>query len=295
MEYAKPALTFEQQATQLIARGLDCERDELIARLRSVSYFRLSGYWIPFCGDDDSFIEGTTLTAVWRRYTFDRHLRLLVLDAIERVEVCIRTELVYQLAHRQGPFGYREAANLPGLRPDEHAELIEQLVSEYSRSRERFIEHFKKTYGDVHASPPYWMITELMTFGALQRLFRGSPKPVRRIIAERFDVSSLVLESWLGALNAVRNICAHHARLWNRELGYKPMIPQKSSGWHMPVEVLGNRMFGVLTILKYLLDEVAPQSLWPVRLSKLHDRYPEVPRREMGYPDHWRDCPIWLR
>ena len=289
----KPALTYEQQATQLMNRGLVCEADELIARLKSVSYFRLSGYWLPFRQDDDSFVEGTTLAAIWRRYTFDRHLRLLVLDAIERVEVCVRTELVYQLAHRQGPFGYRVAANLPGLKPDEHIEFIEQLTGEYSRSRERFIEHFKQTYGNVHTLPPYWMITELMAFGTLQRLYRGSPNNVKRIIAERFDVSSVVMESWLGTLSTIRNICAHHGRLWNRELGHKPKIPQKDPRWHDPVEVLGNRVFGVLTILRYLLDDVAPQSQWSIRLSELHQHYPDVPRGQMGYPDDWPDCRIW--
>jgi abortive infection bacteriophage resistance protein len=278
MEYVKPALTYEHQATQLMNRGLVCEADELIARLKSVSYFRLSGYWFPFRQDDDSFADGTTLAAVWRRYTFDRHLRLLVLDAIERVEVCVRTELVYQLAHRQGPFGYRVAANLPGLKPDEHT---------------AFIEHFKKTYGDVHALPPYWMITELMAFGTLQRLYRGSPNNAKRIIAERFDVSAVVMDSWLSTLSTIRNICAHHGRLWNRELGHKPKIPQKDPRWHDPVEVLGNRAFGVLTILKYLLADVAPQSRWPNRLDDLYLQYPDVPQSQMGYPDNWLDCPIW--
>lgn len=293
MEYVKPALPYEQQAAQLMGRGLVCEADELIARLRSVSYFRLSGYWVPFRKDDGSFVEGTTLAAVWRRYAFDRHLRLLVLDAVERVEVCIRTELVYQLAHRQGPFGYEEDSNLPGMTPDEHAEFIEQLASEYSRSRERFIEHFKRTYGNVHALPPYWMITELMAFGALQRLYRGSPNHVKRIIAERFNVSAVVMESWLSTLSTVRNICAHHGRLWNRELGHKPKIPRKDPRWHDPVEVLGNRVFGVLTVLRYLLNDVAPQSQWPSRLSELYQQYRDVPQSQMGYPDNWSDCPIW--
>ena len=67
MQYVKLALTYEQQATQLMNRGLVCEADELIARLKSVSYFRLSGYWFPFRQDDDSFVEGTTLAAIWRR------------------------------------------------------------------------------------------------------------------------------------------------------------------------------------------------------------------------------------
>lgn len=293
MKYTKGALTVDEQADQLLGRGLVADRDELLARLRSVSYYRLSGYWYPFRLSDDSFVEGTTLEAVWRRYTFDRQFRLLVLDAIERVEICVRTELVYTLAHAQGPFGYCDAANLPNLPAESYGDFVDKLDTECRRSREPFIEHFCQKYGSDHDRPPYWMVTELMTFGMLLTLFRGSPKSVKQDIARRFGVSSEVLLSWLRALNGVRNTCAHHGRLWNRELGLKPKIPNKDSRWHDPVEVSNNRLFGILTILKYFLDDVAPQSQWPHRLAALFADYPEIPQTAMGFPDGWLRCPIW--
>jgi abortive infection bacteriophage resistance protein len=295
MKYDKPALTLEQQADQLLGRGLVADRNDLLARLRSVSYYRLSGYWYPFRLEDDTFRPGSTLTAVWSRYTFDRRFRLLVMDAIERVEICLRAELVYCLAHEQGPFGYLDPANLPNLSSEEREILMRQIQEDYTRSHEAFIRHFKARYGKDHACPPYWMITELMTLGTLLRLFKGCPRAIKQRIASRFGVSDKVFESWLGALNVVRNICAHHGRLWNRELGYKPMIPRKDGRWHDPVAVPDDRMFGILTILKYLLDEIAPQSGWTGRLEALHAEYPRVPRRSMGYPDDWRDCPLWAK
>lgn len=293
MEYSKPALTYEQQADQLIRRGMECDRDELICRLRSVSYYRLSGYWFPFRDPDSSFKEGTTLTKVWRRYAFDRRLRLLVLDAIERVEICVRSELVYRLAHEQGPFGYLDAANLPGLDAAEYARFIKRLTEDYGGSHERFIKHFRQAYADTNKLPPYWMITELMAFGTLLRLYRGAPQGTKREIAERFNVNAKVMESWLMTLNIIRNICAHHGRLWNRELGFKPMIPRKDDRWHSPVGVEGNRIFGVLTILKCMLEDVAPQSGWTERLMELLDDYADLPRESMGFPDGWEECPIW--
>ena len=293
MEYTKPALTYEQQADQLIARGMGCDRDELIRCLKSVSYYRLSGYWFPFRNDDSSFKEGTTLTKVWRRYAFDRRLRLLVLDAIERVEICVRTELVYRLAHAQGAFGYQNPSNLPGFAPDEYEKFVSRLKDEHENSQEQFIKHFTRSYGDMHVLPPYWMITELMAFGTLLRLYRGSPKPIKREIAARFGVSAVVMESWLKTLNIIRNICAHHGRLWNRELGFKPMIPRKDKKWHEPVVVTNNRIFGVLTILKCMLDDVAPQSGWTGRLLELLDDCSDLPHDRMGFPDDWRECPIW--
>lgn len=293
MEYTKPPLTFEEQADLLLHRGLIADRGILLARLRSVSYYRLSGYTFPFRDGGDTFRSGTTLDEVWARYTFDRRLRLMVMDAIERVEVCVRTELVYCLAHDQGAFGYLDADNLPGMTADMHERFLDELRKEYKRSSETFIKHFRDSYGEPHELPPYWMITELMTFGTLLTLFRRSPATVKRRIAARFGVADKVLESWLGALNVVRNICAHHARLWNRELGFKPMIPKKDPRWHDPVEIPDDRIFGILTILKYLLDDIAPQSEWPNRLADLQTCYPSIPMRSMGYPDAWESCPVW--
>ena len=293
MKYEKPALTFDEQADLLIQRGLLSDREELLGRLRSVSYYRLSGYWYPFRRPDDTFGPGTTLDAIWRRYTFDRRFRLVVLEAIERVEVCIRTELVYLLAHAQGPFGYLDPASLPGLSSDRYTVFLEQLETECSRSREQFLNHFRQKYGDDHPHPPYWMVTELMTFGALLTLFRGSPSNVKKQIASRFGTTDRVFNSWLGALNGVRNICAHHGRLWNRELGYKPMIPTGDVLWHDPVHVANNRVFGVLTILKYLLSDITPDTHWPARLSELLAEYPEIPLASMGFPGDWQLCPFW--
>ncbi len=109
MNYTKQALTFGQQAAQLQSRGLVAATTaEIEARLRDVSYYRLSAYWHTFKRPDESLVPGTTLEQVWRRYVFDRHLRLLVMDAIERVEVAIlRTRMVEQFTVRHGPFGHR--------------------------------------------------------------------------------------------------------------------------------------------------------------------------------------------
>jgi abortive infection bacteriophage resistance protein len=293
VRYEGRALTFEQQADRLLELGLVAERDELVRRLRGVGYYRLSAYWYPFRRPDGRFIHGTSLDSIWRRYTFDRRLRLLALDASERVEVCLRTELVYSLAQRQGPFGYEDPDSPQKLSAPEHERLLNEIEVEGRRSREHYIVLFFQLYGSDHARPPYWTITELMTFGTLLTLFRGCPTAVQQELAERFGVADRVLESWLRALNAVRNVCAHHGRLWNRELGYRPMIPRKDGRWHEPIEVSQHRVFGMLTILKYLLDQIAPHSGWSRRLLKLLGEYPQIPRAPMGFPVGWERCPIW--
>jgi abortive infection bacteriophage resistance protein len=190
--YSKPALTFEQQADQLLGRGLIADRDELIARLKAVNYYRLSGYLYPFRQlPSENFAPGTNLTVVWRRYTFDRRLRLILLDAIERIEVAVRTRLVYHFAQAHGPFGHLDERNLPGFKRVPFAKRFTKAVGnllkgkgmqvprsdfrnrlgklslETNWANDTFVKHFRSVYGDKHQSLPLWMVSELMSGGTV--------------------------------------------------------------------------------------------------------------------------------
>jgi abortive infection bacteriophage resistance protein len=296
MKYAKPPLTLEQQADLRLSRGMEGDRAMMIDRLAVVNYYRLSGYWHPFRKlGDDTFKPNTTFEKVWQRYAFDRHLRLLVIDVIERIEIAVRAQLAYELAHRAGdPFAYAtDPAVLPGLSPDERTRFLTELAEETARSKETFAEHFRTKYGDQHLCMPIWMAAEIMTLGRNLTLYRGSHPDVRKAVAARFAVHDVVLKSWLLALNTVRNICAHHGRLWNRELGTKPKIPAKDEAWHTPIAVGNDRIFGILTICRHCLHRIAPQSHWPDRWRDLLAAYPFIPRGSMGIPKDWQQCPIW--
>lgn len=297
MKYEKPPLTFEEQADHLIECGLVADRDVLIQRLSAVNYYRLSGYLYPFRREqsDRHFRAGTTLDDIWMRYTFDRCLRLLMLDAIERIEVYIRTALAYRHAHLYGPFGYTHSKNLPNLSNDIFGNFLARISESEKRSRETFVQHFQSKYGDQHGYLPIWMMVEIMTFGTMLTFYRGAEKPIKQGIAMSFGVGYRELNTWLLTLNAIRNICAHHGRLWNRELGIRPRIPRgsKHPRWQQPVSIRNNRIFGVLTVAKYMLDVVAPQSEWPHRVTALFDEYPDVPRDSMGMTDDWKQSLIW--
>jgi abortive infection bacteriophage resistance protein len=262
MKYTKPPLSFEDQAELLLSRGIVGDRSLMIERLSVVNYYRLSGYWFPFRQPDNTFKKDTSFDVIWKRYVFDRRLRLLVIDAIERIEVTIRTQLAYHHSHRcHDPFAYaNDSATLPGIDSIERARFLLEIENETTHSKETFVEHFRNKYGDLHQHMPVWMASEVMTFGCLLTFFRGSHPDIKKEIASIFHVHDIVLYSWLLALNVVRNICAHHGRLWNREMGIRPKIPKKSQLWHTPVEVCNDRIFGILTICKYCLDIIAPQS-----------------------------------
>lgn len=131
--------------------------------------------------------------------------------------------------------------------------------------------------------------------GSVLTFHRGVETAIRRTVAARFGVHHSVFESWLLALNVVRNFCAHHSRLWNRVLGVKPKIPNRrhDDRWHAPVPIRNDRVFGILTIAAACLRRIAPQSDWPMRMRDLLEAFPGIPLEAMGVPPDWLDCPIW--
>ena len=302
MRYTKPALSFDQQAQRLIDRGLlVADRAALVQCLRSVNYYRLSAYWYPFKQIDattgrERFAPHTSFELIWRRYTFDRQLRLRVMDAVERVEVAVlRTRLVEQFTRLHGPFGYGDRRNFrPEFLPGDYARLLSDLDDEVNRSKEEFVRRFQGKYtAEPHL--PLWMAVEVMTFGQLFTFFRHMHRSEQQALAKQFDLYPPVLESWLHSLNFIRNACAHHARLWNREIPIRPALPEKRHHpeWHTPITFRNDRLGAVLTLLCYLLGYIDPQHGWQIRLAQLFAAYPEIPLKSMGLPDNWRDCPIW--
>jgi len=297
MQYPKPPLTFEEQADLLIGRGMLGDRGLMISRLSVVNYYRLSGYWHPFREiPGDTFKAGTTFDAVWIRYVFDRRLRLVVMDAIERIEVAVRTRLAYEHAHSFGVFGYvDDPGSLPKLAPTVRSDFLAVVGEETRRSREVFVKHFFAKYGDTYVFLPVWEATEIMAFGTLLTFFTGSPRAVKKAVADQFGVPWEVFRSWLLTLNTVRNTCAHHGRLWNRVLGTKPLLPVGASyaDWAKPVRIGNEKVFGVLTLCRHCLRQVAPQSAWPERLRALLTEFSTIPLASMGFPTDWKDSPIW--
>ncbi len=299
MKYSKQALSFEDQADRLLARGVSADREELIQRLVAVSYYRLSGYLYPFREDESSnFIDGTSLQTVWNRYCFDRRLRVLFLDAIERVEVAVRTQLVAHFSHSQGPFGYCSEENLPGLKVAEYLEWRESLRIETSRSKEAFKTHFFKKYDERNL--PIWMVAELMSMGSMLTFYKGVDNKIASQVAEHFGMPGEQLLTWLRSLYAARNICAHHSRLWNRALGYAPGLPQKNKhpNWHQKdgdgKPLLTNNRTGILLMIcRSFLSQISSTSQWHLRIEALFSEYPEIPVREMGLPNNWQQHPLW--
>jgi len=320
--YPKQLLTFRQQAERLLSRGMAGDVDAMERKLSSTNYYRLSGYFYFFREHQgaqrhlgEQFREGTTFDEVWQIYEFDSRLRALVNAAIEKIEVAVRTQVSYHHGHAHDLFAYAlnpEAIKFATIEQDDGTVVngrdvfLLDLQRLLTRSKEQFIEHFYRCYSDRY--PPIYVTSEVLTLGAINRIYEGSPLEVRREIANHFRLQPRVLASWLLTLNTARNVCAHHGRFWNRVLGSRPSVPDRKTHpqFHKPFGVIAQpyrgedgktiqppTTFAILSICNYLLTEIDKNSHWASAIRTLLDEYPGVKRLAMGIPANWLESSIW--
>lgn len=303
MIYNKPPTSLTEQIALLQKRGLAITNNAKHF-LRHIGYYRLRGYWIPLevPNPDDGehrFQPGASFDDVMRLYAFDRELRLLVSDAIERIEVSVRNQWVDVLADHGGAHGYLDSALYRSAR--QFGRCLAELSSEYDRSKEVHIRHYKKRYGDPDL-PPLWAAVDIMTLGQFSHwLSNLKSKSLKSRIARPYRLDEAVLSSFLHHLTVVRNICAHHARLWNREMTVTMQLPRSKPSQLVDVIDHGpdpnqapRRLYNTLVMLAWFLDVISPAHHWRQRLLDLIARY-RIPAEAMGFPTNWQSIPFWQR
>lgn len=295
--FPKQALTFADQVALLQQRGLVIGDSAAAERtLSDISYYRLSGYWYPFRERvngvlQSHFVPGSSFDEVLALYEFDRKLRLLVMDAIERVEVAIRTAVTYRLGMVYGPFGHEDPTN---FHPQfNHAKWIAALRDETARSSDAFVAHYRANYAGFPAMP-IWMTSELISMGSLSFLYKGMQSKDKSAVAAGFNLHPKRLQDWLHVLTYVRNVCAHHSRLWNRELAIRPQAMSEPE-WSAPLLPRLDRVFCILLMLRFLLRHSGNGVIWRDACSALLVTVTVEPRwrNAMGVPAKWISHPIW--
>jgi abortive infection bacteriophage resistance protein len=235
MRYTKRALTNEQQATLLKSRGVVLD-NEVDARhsLERTGYYHLSAYFIPFkVSETDQFLPYATFGKVLDLYQFDSRLRLLAMQAIDHIEVSVRASLTYKMGHQLGPFGYTNVSLFTPFVPFagkgipaqgfDHADFMAKLDRQSSTSKVDFVAHYRARYtSETHL--PIWMVTELLTRGTISKMAGEVPKGFRKQMRRDYWISGSQFVSRIRCRAYVRNICAHHGGLWNRELSLKPEL-----------------------------------------------------------------------
>lgn len=331
--YDKPHLTYEEQLEKLLSRGLGCA-DEAAAlnTLRAVGYYRLSAYVYPFRElltpgaprsspvhyRAETMRYGASFEQVAALWRFDRKLRLTCLDAIETVEIGMRTKIAHVLGKRD-PFGHVTRESLDGQRcsappvgkrkadPAGPVDIFEQWVEKYESlahpaRNEDYVKHNLAKYGEPL---PVWIAVEFLDLGALVRLYHLMERADQNTIAKEVGVAGgPLLGHWLRDLNYLRNVCAHHSRLWNRTLTMKPgkfnpaQVHEPLRHAAQASDESRKKVYVLLAELAYLVRHIDTTSRWPQSgLRTVVRKFPGdgllSPEKDMGFPDGWEDLDLW--
>lgn len=291
---AKPALTLGDQIALLRRRGMRIDDEERARhQLGHLNYYRLRGYWMPFeaapMNGEQPFRAGTNFDDVIALYEFDRRLRLEINDAIERFEVSLRTRWAYVLGLKEGPVAHRSTA----LFNDHHDVLLKKLEKLFSDRHEVFL----RRYLDRGEEPPIWALCEALSMSDLSKWLRSlKHHEDRQAVADAYGMSESAFCSFVEHICFVRNVCAHHARLWNRALVVgKLRLPKKPANLVAQLNrqtVASPRIYNTLVILANLLSIIAPDSVWRRRLRSLVCSRPDL-WDQMGFPPEWQSFELW--
>lgn len=294
ISYSKQLISFTDQITLLKQRGMVLGNEtKALHLLQNISYYRLSGYWYPLLADKQRHIfkPGSTFEAAYNIYKFDSELRKLIIAELEKIEVAVRTQTAYILSTQYHAHWFEDSSLFSN--PVRHTKVLAKIEEEYNRSDEEFITAFKAKYSDYF--PPSWMTMEIASFGTLSILYGNlQPGRAKRSIAAYFGLPDTVFASWLHCIVYVRNICAHHSRLWNRILSIRPLMPRSPRNTFIALPASGTQQtYFVLSMIIYLLNTVNPNHSFISRFKELLNRYPSIDVRAMGFPINWENEKLW--
>ncbi len=290
----KPALTPAQMVNLLVTRGMivpDKARAEEF--LERVNYYKLRGYFIPFetyCPTHDHrFLQRTTFEEVLALYRFDRKLRLLFCDMLERFEVAVRTKWAQEISQKHGP----DAHLHPRFFIDDvkHTEMLDKLEKAYQDSKEQFATHYRNRYKSLRV-PPVWVSAELMSFGMVSHWLKATrTNSVQNAVSSSFGFEPKFFQTFVHQAVVIRNRCSHHSRLWNWASPVRlPAI--RTGSTQFDVSLLNSRpaditkVYNFVAILLFVADRVAPGHKWG---GKLYDFLCAEQTRlpNMGFPRDW--------
>lgn len=322
-KFDKPALSADRLAELFLYRGLTgISSEELAHKLKFLNYYRLRGYTYPYQNngcEDAPFITGTCWDDIWSDYCFDQNLRMVIFDAISRFEIAFRSILVLYMSERYGSQWYEDRElyeteklakeceqNIkPHVLQDKthqqnHSRFdtnFRELLNLWERSHEDFKYHYTQKY-NTDLNPPAWMLFEITTMGIVSKIFanikNGLPEKIKILNTFGFNRSQVhVFVSWNHHLNFIRNICAHHGRLFSRNFSIKPKFCKTTQFNWVNTQPENTRIYATFCILSHLLSVCAPE--YPFNL-KLRDVLSNANLRQhqwMGVPNDWTEQPLF--
>lgn len=280
-KYNKPFLAIIEQIELLKSRGLIIDnQDRAEFFLKHISYYHFSIYAKAFQDKNDQFKEKISFQDLLNLYNFDKKLRFLLLDILERIEMSLKCVLAHEITkHKNNDYWYTDK-NIFSKKVD-----INKLLKDLKKSQEIYVKHFYKNYSDSEY-PPAWIFFEKLTFGESSRIACDLDDASRKIIANFYSVSKGLINEFI-PLSHLRNACAHHSRIWNRRFimrirdyaKYKDMFEKDTPK---------NSLYSYLVVMQIFLVKISPDSEWLDRLDSLIKEY-NIPIERMGFARSWKE------
>lgn len=298
--FNKKAFRIDEQIEQLQERGLLIYKEDNASHyLSHISYYRLGEYWYAMQSDKEKhlFKPNSKFIDVIALYNFDRELRILLFDVIEKIEISLRTKLIYHLSHEFDPWWFQDF----NLFTDSKAlvKTLSNLEEELERTKDETIKQHNKKHTDDLRFPPSWKSLEQTSFGALSKLYGNLKNNIKSkdVIAQEYGaVNHTYLPSWLQSIAQIRNYCAHHSRLWNKNLPGAPKLLSKPPLlWitDVPKQHEFQKLYIHLCLLKYLLNVIQPENNFTSKLNNLFIKYPNVDPDALGMKTNWQNEELW--
>jgi abortive infection bacteriophage resistance protein len=296
MKYDKLPRSSEECITILEERGLIIEnRERAIKYLNNVGYFRLTGYMFHLqCNDGThNFNKDTKFDDIINLYQFDKKLKAVISEYLERIEICLRAKLTDKYSQEYGFFWYINRDIYVDF--DIYNIINAEITDAFNDPKEQFLRAFKRKYTS-ETNPPSNMALEILSLGKLARLYKGLKNEKGKTeIANEFNLPSSTLTSWIVYLANVRNICAHHSRLWNKKVtADRPVLPNrekyKFKGENF--DDTNTTLYGIISIANRLLSSFNSPNSFIEKIEMLIDEN-SIDATLMGFPTNWKETANW--
>ena len=302
MREPKEFSSFDRQIEIICEKIAIRDKDEAKEALKKIGYFQLMGgykslFRIP---GTKKYKEGTSFEEIVSLYEFDVELRELFFRYLLQIERNLRSLMSYYFTETYG------AAQKEYLNPQNYdlakknRYTVERLIATLERAANTqdyaYINYYREQYGDI----PLWVLSNVLTFGNLSKMFRVFPQSLKSKVSKNFaPLNPHQVEQFLSVLTKYRNVCAHGERLFT----YKTVDAIADTPIHqeLAIEKSGNQykygkqdLFAVVIAFYYLLPEkdfsCFSQNLLKI-IQTVSGQLIHVEEREllekMGFPQNW--------
>ena len=295
ISYNKPYKSPKDLVQLLLTRGLiinDFNRAE--SYIHNIGYYRLSAYMYPHLEhpkEKHIYKNNKTFQNILDLYKFDKKLRLLIFNEIEKIEIVIRSSIVSNACEFfNDPYWITDSKYF--MSPDKFKKTLSLIDKELEHSKEDFIIHFRSKYSDTY--PPAWILAEILSLGTLMNVYYNLRDiTVQKKIAKEFGLQVKPFESWMTIVTLTRNSCCHHARVWNKQNTMLPMEPKHITRPWISLSTDKLRVYYDLCIIKWFLDCISPNNTLRDKICKLLADYPCIDISAMGFPADWLKEELW--